>query len=100
MAKQSHFIEHEKDLSDMSISEMLKEGHKAGGSDHGTKILGISGGAISAVTGSLAIIGQEFGEELLSGLGGGAFIGIGFMVYRFFKVSIEIEEQLEEQDGV
>ena len=97
MAKKSHLIEQQKDISEMSIGEMIKEGHKAGGSDHGTKILGISGGAVSAVTGSLAIIGQEFGEELLSGLGGGAFIGIGFMIYRFFKVSVEIEEQLEEQ---
>ena len=52
--------------------------------------------SFSAVTGTLAIIGEEFGEELLSGLGGGAFIGIGFMIYRFFKVSIEIETQLEE----
>ena len=39
---------------------------------------------------------EEFGEELLSGLGGGAFIGIGFMIYRFFKVSREIEEQIED----
>jgi hypothetical protein len=97
MEKKSHLIEQKKDLSEMSIGEMIKEGYKAGESDHGTKILGISGGAVSAVTGSLAIIGQEFGEELLSGLGGGAFIGIGFMIYRFFKVSIEIEEQIEEQ---
>ena len=96
MEKRSHLIEHKKELEEMSIGEMLKEGHKAGDSDHGTKILGISGGAISAVTGSLAILGEEFGEELLSGLGGGAFIGLGFMIYRFFKVSMEIETQLEE----
>ena len=98
MANKSHLIEHEKDLGEMSIREMLKEGHQAGGSDHGTKVLGISGGAVSAVTGTLAIIGEEFGEELLSGLGGGAFIGIGFMIYRFFKVSREIEEQIEEHE--
>ena len=96
MANKSHLIEHEKDLGEMSIGEMLKEGHKAGESDHGTKLLSISGGAVSAVTGSLAIIGEEFGEELLSGLGGGAFIGIGFMLYRFFKVSQEIENQLDD----
>ena len=40
--------------------------------------------------------GEEFGEELLSGLGGGAFIGIGFMIYRFFKVSQEIESQIDD----
>jgi hypothetical protein len=96
MANKSHLIEHEKDLSEMSIGEILKEGHKAGESDHGTKLLSISGGAVSAVTGSLAIIGEEFGEELLSGLGGGAFLGIGFMLYRFFKVSQEIEDQIDE----
>ena len=96
MANKSHLIEHEKDLGEMSIGEILKEGHKAGESDHGTKLLSISGGAVSAVTGSLAIIGEEFGEELLSGLGGGAFLGIGFMLYRFFKVSQEIEDQIDE----
>ena len=94
MERRTHLIE--KELEDMSYAELLKDGCKAGNSEHGTKILGISGGAISAVTGTLAIIGEEFGEELLSGLGGGAFIGIGFMIYRFFKVSIEIEQQLEE----
>ena len=78
----------------MSYREMIKEGQHF--SDHGTKILGISGGAISAITGALAIIGEEFGEELLSSLGGGTFLGIGFMIYRFFKVSKEVEEQLEE----
>ena len=94
MERTKHFID--KELEDMSYAELLKEGNKAGSSEHGTKIIGISGGAISAITGSLAIIGEEFGEELLSGLGGGAFIGIGFMFYRFFKVSMEIEHQLEE----
>ena len=94
MERRTHLIN--KELEDMSYAELLKEGGKAGESEHGTKILGISGGAISAVTGALAIIGEEFGEELLSGLGGGAFIGIGFIIYRFFKVSIEIEHQLEE----
>ena len=92
----SHLIDEAKNLEDMSYAELLKEGNKAGSSDHGTKILGISGGAVSAVTGSLAIIGEEFGEELLSGLGGGAFIGIGFMIYRFFKVSQEIESQIDD----
>ena len=92
----SHLIDETKNLEDMSYVELLKEGKNAGGSDHGTKILGISGGAVSAVTGSLAIIREEFGEELLSGLGGGAFIGIGFMIYRFFKVSQEIESQIDE----
>tara|TARA_Y100000310_G_scaffold330099_1_gene401160 strand:- start:6362 stop:6661 length:300 start_codon:yes stop_codon:yes gene_type:complete len=96
MANKSHLIEHEKDLGEMSIGEIFKEGHKAGESDHGTKLLSISGGAVSAVTGSLAIIGEEFGEELLSALGGGAFLGIGFMLYRFFKVSQEIEDQIDE----
>ena len=96
MERKTHLIDGGK-LEDMSYAEMLKEGHKAGESDHGTKIIGISGGAVSAVTGTLAIIGEEFGEELLSGLGGGAFIGIGFMIYRFFKVSQEIESQIEEQ---
>ena len=94
MARSTHLIE--KGIEDMSYAELLKEGNKVGASEHGTKIIGISGGAISAITGSLAIIGEEFGEELLSGLGGGAFIGIGFMIYRFFKVSMEIEHQLEE----
>ena len=94
MERTTHLIE--KELENMSYAELLKEGGKAGNSEHGTKILGISGGAVSAVTGVLAIIGEEFGEELLCGLGGGAFIGIGFMIYRFFKVSIEIEQQLEE----
>ena len=94
MERSTHLIE--KELEDMSYAELLKEGNKAGDSEHGTKLLGISGGAVSAVTGTLAIIGEEFGEELLSGLGGGAFIGLGFMIYRFFKVSMEIETQLEE----
>ena len=84
MERRTHLIN--KELEDMSYAELLKEGGKAGSSEHGTKILGVSGGAISAITGTLAIIGEEFGEELLSGLGGGAFIGIGFMIYRFFKV--------------
>ena len=97
MENKSHFIKNEKNLGEMSLVAVLKEGHKAGESEHGTKILGISGGAISAITGGIAIIGEEFGEELLSSLGGGAFIGIMFMIYRFFKVSIEIEGQLEEQ---
>ena len=82
----------------MSYVQLLKEGAKAGSADHAPKIIGISGGAVSAVTGTLAVIGEEFGEELLSGLGGGAFIGIGFMIYRFFKVSREIEEQIEEHE--
>ena len=94
MERSTHLIE--KELEDMSYAELIKEGSKAGSSEHGTKLLGISGGAISAITGTLAVIGEEFGEELLSGLGGGAFIGLGFMIYRFFKVSIEIETQLEE----
>jgi hypothetical protein len=93
----SHLIDKSKNLEDMSYAELLKEGNNAGSSDYGTKILGVSGGAVSAVTGSLAIIGEEFGEELLSGLGGGAFIGIGFMIYRFFKVSQEIESQIDEE---
>ena len=97
MERRTHLIDNNK-LEDMSYRQLLKEGHKAGGSDHGTKVLGISGGAVSAVTGTLAVIGEEFGEELLSGLGGGAFIGIGFMIYRFFKVSREIEEQIEEPE--
>ncbi len=92
----SHLINESKKLEDMSYVELLREGSKAGTSESSTKLLSISGGAVSAITGSLAIIGEEFGEELLSGLGGGAFIGIGFMIYRFFKVSKEIEEQLEE----
>ena len=96
LAKDSHLIPHAKDLGDMSYGELLKEGHKAGGSDHAPKIIGISGGAVSAVTGTLAVIGEEFGEELLGGLGGGAFIGIGFMIYRFFKVAREIETEFDE----
>ena len=86
----------ETDFADMSYAQLIKEGSKAGPSDHTPKILGISGGAVSAVTGSLAVIGEEFGEELLSSLGGGAFIGIGFMIYRFFKVAREIENEFEE----
>ena len=92
----SHLIDETKNLEDMTYAELLREGSSAGNSDHGTKILGVSGGAVSAVTGTLAVIGEEFGEELLSGLGGGAFIGIGFMLYRFFKVSQEIEGQIHE----
>ena len=95
MERSTHLID--KSLEDMSYRQLLKEGHKAGGSDHGTKVLGISGGAVSAVTGTLAVIGEEFGEELLGGLGGGAFIGIGFMIYRFFKVAREIETEFEEE---
>ena len=83
-----------KDISEMSYTELLREGNKAGDSDHAPKVLGISGGAISAITGGLAIMGEEFGEEILSGLGGGAFIGIGFMIYRFFKVANEIEHEV------
>ena len=94
MERKTHLIDGEK-LEGMSYSQMLKEGHKAGEADHGTKILGISGGAVSAVTGTLAILGEEFGEELLGGLGGGAFIGIGFMIYRFFKVAREIEGEID-----
>ena len=86
--------ENVKDLSEMSYTEMFKEGGKAGDSDHTPKLIGISGGAISAVTGTLAVMGEEFGEELLGGLGGGAFIGIGFMLYRFFKVAQEIEHEV------
>ena len=67
MERRTHFIDNNK-LEDMSYAQLLKEGHKAGESDHGTKLIGISGGAVSAVTGTLAIIGEEFGEELLSKL--------------------------------
>ena len=94
MTKQSELISNNNvDLAELSYVGLLKEGSKAGSSDHAPKILGISGGAVSAVTGPLAVIGEEFGEELLSGLGGGAFIGLGFMIYRFFKVAWEIEGQ-------
>lgn len=86
----------ETDFADMSYAQLIKEGSKAGPSDHTPKILGISGGAVSAVTGSLAVIGEEFGEELLSGLGGSALVGMGFMIYRFFKVAREIENEFEE----
>ena len=89
----SHLLPAETDLHDMSYAQLIKEGSKAGSSDHAPKVIGISGGAVSAVTGTLAVIGEEFGEELLSGLGGGAFIGLGFMIYRFFKVAWEIEGQ-------
>lgn len=91
-----HLINESSKLEDMSYAQLIKEGSRLGDSDQTPKIIGISGGAISTITGSLAIIGEEFGEELLSGLGGGAFIGISYMLYRFFKVSREIEEQLEE----
>ena len=86
----------ETDFADMSYAQLIKEGSKAGPSDHTPKILGISGGAVSAVTGSLAVIGEEFGEELLSGLGGSALVGMGVMIYRFFKVAREIENEFEE----
>ena len=86
----------ETDFADMTYAQLIKEGSKAGPSDHTPKILGISGGAVSAVTGSLAVIGEEFGEELLSGLGGSALVGMGFMIYRFFKVAREIENEFEE----
>ena len=86
----------ETDFADMSYAQLIKEGSKAGPSDLTPKILGISGGAVSAVTGSLAVIGEEFGEELLSGLGGSALVGMGFMIYRFFKVAREIENEFEE----
>ena len=57
-----------------------------------SKEYGIGGVAISLGGGGISfkITILEFGEELLSGLGGGAFIGIGFMIYRFFKVSWSI----------
>ena len=93
----SQLLPSETDFHDMSYAELLKEGAKAGSPDHAPKILGISGGAVSAVTGSLAVLGEEFGEELLSGLGGSALIGIGFMLYRFFKVAREIEDEFEEE---
>lgn len=97
MAKKSELISKDDvDLADLSYVGLLKEGAKAGSSDHAPKIIGISGGAVSAITGTLAVIGEEFGEDLLSGLGGGAFIGIGFMIYRFFKVAREIENEFEE----
>ena len=95
MAKQSQLLPQDSDLHEMSYRELLKEGSKAGSSDHAPKIIGISGGAVSAVTGTLAVIGEEFGEELLSGLGGGAFIGVGFMIYKFFKVARDIETEFE-----
>ena len=97
MAKQSQLLPHDSDFHEMSYVELLNEGSKAGSSDHATKLICISGGAVSAVTGTLAVIGEEFGEELLGGLGGGAFIGIGFMIYRFFKVAREIETEFEEE---
>ena len=94
-SKQSQLIPKDADLHDMSYAQLLKEGAKAGSPDHAPKIIGISGGAVSAVTGTLAILGEEFGEELLGGLGGGAFIGIGFMIYRFFKVARDIEGEFD-----
>ena len=93
VAKDSQLIPHDTDFHELSYGELLKEGAKAGSSDHTPKILGISGGAVSAVTGTLAILGEEFGEELLGGLGGGAFIGIGFMIYKFFRVAKDIEDE-------
>ena len=99
MSKQSQLLPHDSDFHEMSYGELLKEGSKAGTSDHAPKIIGISGGAVSAVTGTLAVLGEEFGEELLGGLGGGAFIGIGFMIYRFFKVAREIETEFEEEEA-
>ena len=97
-SKQSQLIPKDADLHDMSYVQLLKEGAKAGSADHAPKIIGISGGAVSAVTGRLAIIGEEFGEELLGGLGGGAFIGIGFMIYRFFKVARDIDGEFDEHE--
>ena len=47
----------ETDFADMSYAQLIKEGSKAGPSDHTPKILGISGGAVSAVTGSLVWAG-------------------------------------------
>ena len=65
MTKQSELISNNNvDLAELSYVGLLKEGSKAGSSDHAPKILGISGGAVSAVTGTLAVIGEEFGEEL------------------------------------
>ena len=93
--KKSELISNDANFHEMSYVELFKEGSKAGSSDHSSKILGISGGAVSAVTGTLAVLGEEFGEELLGGLGGGAFIGIGFMIYRFFKVAQDIEQEFE-----
>ena len=90
----SQLLSTEADLHEMSYAELIKEGSKAGSSDHAPKILGVSGGAVSAVTGSLAVLGEEFGEELLTGLGGSALMGIGFMLYRFFKVAREIDDEL------
>ena len=96
MTKQSELISKDNvDLAELSYVGLLKEGSKAGSSDHAPKILGISGGAVSAVTGTLAVLGEEFGEELLGGLGGGAILGMGFMIYRFFKVAREIEDEFE-----
>ena len=40
MERRTHLIE--KELENMSYAELLKEGGKAGNSEHGTKILGIS----------------------------------------------------------
>jgi len=94
----SQLISENADLHGMSYVELIKEGSKAGSSDHAPKLIGISGGAVSAVTGSLAILGEEFGEELLSGLGGSALVGIGFMLYRFFKVARDIEGEFEEDE--
>ena len=91
----SELISADTSIQDMSYVQLIKEGSRAGSSDQGTKLIGISSGAVSAVTGSLAIIGEEFGEDLLSGLGSGALIGIGFMIYRFFKVAREIEDEFE-----
>ena len=96
--KKSELITNDANLHEMSYGDLLKEGSKAGSDDHAPKIIGISGGAVSAVTGTLAIIGEEFGEELLGGLGGGAFIGLGFMIYKFFKVARDIEGEFERND--
>ena len=93
----SELISADTSIQDMSYVQLIKEGSRAGSSDQGTKLIGISSGAVSAVTGSLAIIGEEFGEDLLSGLGSGALIGIGFMIYRFFKVAREIEDEFEHE---
>ena len=91
----SELISADTSIQDMSYVQLIKEGSRAGSSDQGTKLIGISSGAVSAVTGSLAIIGEEFGEDLLSGLGSGALLGIGFMIYRFFNVAREIEDEFE-----
>ena len=53
----SELISADTSIQDMSYVQLIKEGSRAGSSDQGTKLIGISSGAVSAVTGSLAIIG-------------------------------------------